>query len=331
MLPFESSRGLAWPTTSTLRPAGAADGWKPTSVRAKALSTGAAVAGSSCAAAGEAKSANAAATVARSACQRAMAPEYWLLSSAGCAPSRRHRAADRRLLALPDVDRPRRPGADALGARHRHGRDGLHPGVAGRDAYRRAEPDAPDGGRRCHLLRQHGHPLPDAQVGRRRLRCRCGALLAVCAVVAGCHSPEEQTAAPLPVRGPAHTLRVALDPAFAEATVARALSGRFQLVRRSRDRIVVARLGLTIVFRRLDPYEAVRASSTRPSSPRRSRLQRSGYCPAPSRREPRTRGEPVRRSGRCRESLCASQSRRSVSSSRLRRLRGRTGGSSACR
>jgi hypothetical protein len=93
------------------------------------------------------------------------------------------------------------------------------------------------------------------------LRCRCGALLAVCAVVAGCHSPEEQTAAPLPVRGPAHTLRVALDPAFAEATVARALAGRFQLVRRSPDRIVVARPGLTIVFRRLDPYEAVRAFS----------------------------------------------------------------------
>lgn len=61
------------------------------------------------------------------------------------------------------------------------------------------------------------------------------------------------------MRGPQGTLRVALDPYFAEATVAGALDGPFRLVRRSRERIVVARPGLTIVFRRLDPYDAVRA------------------------------------------------------------------------
>ncbi len=88
---------------------------------------------------------------------------------------------------------------------------------------------------------------------------RCGALLVVALVATGCHSTEERQAA-LPVHGPANTLRVALDPAFGEATVAHALSGRrFHLVRRTRDRVVVARPGLTIVFRRLDPYEAVRA------------------------------------------------------------------------
>jgi hypothetical protein len=176
----------------------------------------------------------------------------------------------------------------------------------------------------------------------------CGAsLMLVAFALAGCHSPEREEAAPLPVRGPAHTLRVALDPAFADATLARALlatplrvdpgmnelrpglcrtwtaarggrvwtlrcshaaaiaerlrgglfagvqradgrggmlvvrlafawrrfawaltspaaaprnvPGPFRLVRRSRDRVVVARRGLTVVFRRLDPYAAVRA------------------------------------------------------------------------
>jgi hypothetical protein len=79
--------------------------------------------------------------------------------------------------------------------------------------------------------------------------------------LSGCHSPDEERASPLPVRGPAHTLRVALDPAFAEQTVARALAGPFRLVRGSRDRVVVSRPGLTIAFRRLDPYAAVRAFS----------------------------------------------------------------------
>jgi hypothetical protein len=88
----------------------------------------------------------------------------------------------------------------------------------------------------------------------------CGAFLMLVAfALAGCHSPEEEQAAPLPVRGPAHTLRVALDPAFADRTVARALAGPFRLVRRSRDRVVVARPGLKVVFLRLDPYAAVRA------------------------------------------------------------------------
>lgn len=85
----------------------------------------------------------------------------------------------------------------------------------------------------------------------------CGASLLLVFVVAGCHSPDQKAASALPVRGPQHTLRVALDPYFAEATLARALAGPFRLVRRSRDRIVVARPGLTIVFRRLDPYAAV--------------------------------------------------------------------------
>jgi hypothetical protein len=84
-----------------------------------------------------------------------------------------------------------------------------------------------------------------------------GAPLVLALAVAGCHSPDQKAASPLPVRGPDRTLRVALDPSFAEATVARALAGPFRLVRRSRDRIEVARPGLTIVFRRLDPYAAV--------------------------------------------------------------------------
>jgi hypothetical protein len=84
-----------------------------------------------------------------------------------------------------------------------------------------------------------------------------GASLLLVVVVSGCHSPDEKAASPLPVRGPQHTLRVALDPYYAEATVTRALAGPFLLVSRSRDRIVVARPGLTIVFRRLDPYAAV--------------------------------------------------------------------------
>ena len=86
-----------------------------------------------------------------------------------------------------------------------------------------------------------------------------GASLLLVVVVAGCHSPEKKAASPLPVNGPARTLRVALDPYFAEATLSRALGGPFRLVRRSRDRIVVARPGLTIVFRRLDAFAAVRA------------------------------------------------------------------------
>lgn len=86
-----------------------------------------------------------------------------------------------------------------------------------------------------------------------------GASLLLVVVVAGCHSPEQKDASPLPVTGPTRTLRVALDPYFAEPTIAGALAGPFRLVHRSRDRIVVARPRLTIVFRRLDAFAAVRA------------------------------------------------------------------------
>jgi hypothetical protein len=86
-----------------------------------------------------------------------------------------------------------------------------------------------------------------------------GASLVLAFAVAGCHAPDEKAASPLPVRGPAQTLRVALDPDYAEATVARALDGPFRLEHRARDRVVVARPGLRIVFRRLDPYSAVGA------------------------------------------------------------------------
>jgi hypothetical protein len=86
-----------------------------------------------------------------------------------------------------------------------------------------------------------------------------GASLGLALALAGCHSPGKEAASPLPVRGPDRTLRVALDPYYADATVARALAGPFRLVRRSRDRIVVARPGLTVDFRRLDPYAAVSA------------------------------------------------------------------------
>lgn len=88
---------------------------------------------------------------------------------------------------------------------------------------------------------------------------RFGASVLAVAALAGCHSPQEKQAAPLRVAGPPRTLRVALDPAFADATLRRALDGPFRLVRRTRNRVIVARPGLTVEFRRLDPYAAVRA------------------------------------------------------------------------
>jgi hypothetical protein len=54
-------------------------------------------------------------------------------------------------------------------------------------------------------------------------------------------------------------LRVALDPFFGEATVARALAGPFRLVQRTPNRIVVAKPGLRIVFVRMGPFAAARA------------------------------------------------------------------------
>jgi hypothetical protein len=175
------------------------------------------------------------------------------------------------------------------------------------------------------------------------------ALAAFALALAGCHSPEERRAEPLSLTGPPHTLRVALDPQFGDATVDRALAatplradpatgalrpglcrswraasggrqwtlecrhaaeiarrlrarrglfrsvrsvevrgrrvvvrlgfdwrrfpyaltspsaaprgvpGPFRLVSRSPRRIVVRRSGLTVVFRRLEPYAALRA------------------------------------------------------------------------
>jgi hypothetical protein len=55
-------------------------------------------------------------------------------------------------------------------------------------------------------------------------------------------------------------MRVALDPYFGEQTIKRNLGeGRFRLVRRTRNRIEIMRPGLTVVFRRLDPFAAMRA------------------------------------------------------------------------
>jgi hypothetical protein len=55
-------------------------------------------------------------------------------------------------------------------------------------------------------------------------------------------------------------MRVALDPYFGEQTIRRNLDdGRFRLVRRTRNRIEITRPGLTVVFRRLDPFAAMRA------------------------------------------------------------------------
>jgi hypothetical protein len=75
----------------------------------------------------------------------------------------------------------------------------------------------------------------------------------------GCHSPAQKRAEPLPPSGPAHTLRVALDAELGEKSITRALAGRFRLVSRSDNRVVIRRPGLTVVFRALEPYAALRA------------------------------------------------------------------------
>jgi hypothetical protein len=54
-------------------------------------------------------------------------------------------------------------------------------------------------------------------------------------------------------------MRVALDPALGQKTIARALAGPFRLVESSPRRVVVSRPGLTVVFRRMDPYAALAA------------------------------------------------------------------------
>ena len=62
-------------------------------------------------------------------------------------------------------------GADphALRARRRPRRHGLHAGVAGRDAHRRAQPHAPDGRRRGAVLHEHDRALPPARSSAPRL------------------------------------------------------------------------------------------------------------------------------------------------------------------
>lgn len=63
----------------------------------------------------------------------------------------------------------------------------------------------------------------------------------------------------MPRSGPAHTLRVALDPELGDESIARGLAGRFRLVSRSADRVVIRRPGMTVVFRRMEPYAALQA------------------------------------------------------------------------
>ena len=54
-------------------------------------------------------------------------------------------------------------------------------------------------------------------------------------------------------------MRVALDPELGDRSIKRALAGPFRLVSRSDDRVVIRRPGLTVVFRRLEPYAALQA------------------------------------------------------------------------
>jgi hypothetical protein len=54
-------------------------------------------------------------------------------------------------------------------------------------------------------------------------------------------------------------MRVALDPELGELTVQRNLADGFRLVGRTADRIEIARPGLRVVFRRMDPFAAMRA------------------------------------------------------------------------
>ena len=54
-------------------------------------------------------------------------------------------------------------------------------------------------------------------------------------------------------------MRVALDPELGDESIKRALAGPFRLVRGSADRVVIERPGLTVVFRRLEPYAALQA------------------------------------------------------------------------
>ncbi len=54
-------------------------------------------------------------------------------------------------------------------------------------------------------------------------------------------------------------MRVALDSELGDESITRALAGPFRLVSRSADRVVIRKSGLTVVFRRVEPYAALRA------------------------------------------------------------------------
>ena len=103
---------------------------------------------------------------------------------------------------------------------------------------------------------RNDHRTPATSEFRRALLT--GAALAAFAL-AGCHSEAPKRAEPLPRSGPAHTMRVALDPELGDESIKRALAGPFRLVRGSADRVVIRRPGLTVVFRRLEPYAALQA------------------------------------------------------------------------
>jgi hypothetical protein len=63
----------------------------------------------------------------------------------------------------------------------------------------------------------------------------------------------------LPRSGPAHTMRVALDQELGQKSIKRSLAGPFRLVSGSANRVVMRRPGLTVVFRRMEPYAALQA------------------------------------------------------------------------
>src|SRR4029453_2377559 len=100
----------------------------------------------------------------------------------------------------------------SLRARRRSRREGLHARVSGRDAYRRAQPDAASGSRRNPLRPELRRALSRPEVA---------ALLAALAL-AGCGSSAEQRHVAIPAAGPPGVVRVALtdfrwplDPALA--------------------------------------------------------------------------------------------------------------------
>jgi hypothetical protein len=104
-------------------------------------------------------------------------------------------------------------------------------------------------------LPRNDHRTPATSEFRRALLVVALGALAL----AGCHSSTKKRGEPLPRSGPAHSMRVALDAELGDESIKRALAGKFRLVRRSADRVVIRRPGLTVVFRRMDPYAALQA------------------------------------------------------------------------